>query len=347
MTPTRQRLIARAAGRICAELRPRPTEVDELPQTVWDRCERLLRLLALARSRGWTAAERVCRNSLRRSMVDLHRQLEALAAEFGDRTARSAQTLREIHDDLVAVEMEFTELNFNLREATISVITTPVVLEGVDLGRFEICLDWRRLGCSRSPYTVSAVDKRRAVRDSALSHPHVRDDRLCEGDGEAAIRSALRDGRLLDFFTIVAQTLSTYNPQSAYLALDDWLGASCTDCGAVVDSDETSCCERCEQELCGDCQCRCTECGRIACTDCGTACSHCGQHYCRECLNPCADCGNLCCERSLDEERCEDCRAAAEAADQAEDQDGDPPAIPPAPNSPDHTLRLGEASVPP
>lgn len=346
MAPSQQRLLARAAGRICAALRTPPMEAGELPRAAWDRCDRSRRLLDHARARGWAAAERGCRTQLRRSLADLRRQLEALDCELTEDSAPRAQTLSEVYEDLVAIDSEFAGVRINLQEAVISVVTGPITLSGVDLGRFEIALQWRLINSGRAAYTVCAVDGGGALSDSAVSHPHVHDEQLCEGDGAAAIRAALRSGRLLDFLTIVAQTLATYNPQSAYRTLDDWLGVTCTDCGSVVDSEETSCCERCNQDLCDDCQCSCAACGRVACSECGAACSHCGQHHCRECLVACADCGNQFCERSLNEERCEDCRAATAAADQAEPEAGDHPALSGQAHASDHSLRVGEATLP-
>jgi hypothetical protein len=339
------RLMARAAGRIHAELRPSLTDADELPIAAWQRCQRFQRLMGCARARGWTAAERVCRTQLKRSLAALRRELDECERALDAAPTSRAQTLRDVYDDLVAIDAEFDGFRVNLREETVSVVTRPVVLAGVDLGRFEITLDWRRVGAARTSYAVSAMDERCALSDSSLAHPHVRDEQLCEGDGSAAIRSALRGGRLLDFYTIVAQILATYNPQSAYLAIDQWCGISCTDCGSVVD--EASCCERCQSDLCGDCQDSCTACGRLACSDCGSSCSHCGERHCRECLGACVDCGNHFCERSLDEERCEACQAAAEAANQAAEETKDPATLPAAAHSTDHPVCVGEAHLPP
>ena len=48
------------------------------------------------------------------------------------------------------------------------------------------------------------------------------DERLCEGDGRSAIRQALAQGRLLDFFMLVAGGLRTYNAESPFVALEIW-----------------------------------------------------------------------------------------------------------------------------
>lgn len=138
------------------------------------------------------------------------------------------------------------------QEHTVSAVTEEIVLEGVDLGRFEIALKWDKLGCSQ-PYAVIALDPNPAASSSDTTHPHVQDGSLCEGDGRMPIRQALRQGRLLDFFIMVRQVLETYNAASAYVSLDQWHGIDCHDCGRLVAGDDRYTCERCEVDVCGDC----------------------------------------------------------------------------------------------
>jgi len=62
-------------------------------------------------------------------------------------------------------------------------LTEPIVLEGIDLGRFEIALDagsgphheW-------ATYEATALDANPAVSDSEVTHPHVQAGQLCEGE---------------------------------------------------------------------------------------------------------------------------------------------------------------------
>ena len=55
-----------------------------------------------------------------------------------------------------------------------------------------------------------ALDPSPAASNSETTHPHVQTNQLCEGDGRSAIRHAMREGRLLDFFVLVRQILQTY-----------------------------------------------------------------------------------------------------------------------------------------
>ena len=99
------------------------------------------------------------------------------------------------------------------------------------------------------------------------------DEHLCEGDGRAAIRQALAQGRLLDFFMLVAGGLRTYNAESPFVALEIWGGATCSDCGAVVDEDERLACQRCEETICSGCEVVCSGCDGSWCSQCVTSCA--------------------------------------------------------------------------
>ena len=333
----------RAAGVIAGGLQREAPWPPELPTAAWQRCRRLQGLLTQAQQRGWRHAERRCRDRLRRTLADLRRQLDD--GDFAREENRYQPSLRDLYDDLRALENEFPGLTMNLKEGTLSVVTESIVLEGIDLGPFEIELDWRRLP---SPaYVVRALRGNGAAGDDSVVHPHVRDDQLCEGDAHGAIRAALRSGRLLDFFTVVAQTLATYNPQSAYVSLDQWEGTPCADCGASVTDDEGGTCERCSSSLCGDCDCSCSSCGRTACSDCGASCLGCREHHCERCLADCSICQKTFCERCLDEEQCPACRDAA-AEGLAATTGQAPPDSPPTGPSGDsaHPLCLGQAPLP-
>jgi len=82
------------------------------------------------------------------------------------------------------------------------------------LGPFRIALylDSLRELYQRTPYFVTAIDPHPAATDNAVTHPHVSNDVVCEGDGAAAIRAALEIGRFTDFFAMVRCILTTYNP---------------------------------------------------------------------------------------------------------------------------------------
>jgi hypothetical protein len=259
-------------------------------------------------------------------------------AEAQDAPRRPATT-REIYDDLAALETEFCRVTIDLNARELAVSTEPICLAGLPLGSFEIVLVWSRLAARSGAYSIAAVDARPSDADADVVHPHVRDGSLCEGDARPAILAALADGRILDFFTIVARTLATYNEHSAFVAVERWHGLSCSDCGASVDDDDASCCERCGQELCDGCVGSCQDCGQTACSECLARCVICSDGCCSGCLQACQRCRRRCCGRCLTDEICTTC-----VADQGELA----PALPRAGDAAAtvHALCLGQVGVP-
>ena len=225
-------------------------------------------------------------------------------------TASARQsTACDIHADLVALREEFDGVAFDQRKRTLTVTTEPIELEGTYLGPFEIQLDWSDLtGGNRDKYRVIAVEANPAAANESVTHPHVQDEAVCEGEGRQMIRCALEQGRLLDFFVIVANLLQTYNSGSSYVLLCDWYGAECADCGATVSNDEQCTCEHCQTTTCRGCQQKCSDCDGIYCSECTTSCDGCDETRCRSCMAVCSVCHDEYCQSCLnDDERCNDC----------------------------------------
>jgi hypothetical protein len=119
-----------------------------------------------------------------------------------------------------------------------------------------------------------------AATNDSVTHPHVDGEALCEGEGRQPIRRALEQGRLLDFFVIIANLLRTYNSDSPYVSLSDWHGVECFDCGTTVCDDERWTCEKCDTTVCGECYSNCPECDGIFCDACVTRCEGCDENHC-------------------------------------------------------------------
>ena len=134
-----------------------------------------------------------------------------------------------------------------------------------------------------------------------------RGESLCEGEGSDAIRRALDEGRIYDFFCIVDHVLRNYNPDSAYVQIEDWNGISCKACGDNVDEDDAVGCCKCETELCLDCSTMCESCVDRFCSECISSCDGCGDDACQMCLKSCDDCGDSFCNTCLFEGTCDDC----------------------------------------
>jgi hypothetical protein len=315
------------------QLSPRASAdcISELPMASWQCCQRLAQLAQLSANRGWSAAASSSREQLRWALQDVRRQLDAQLAKLSRPPTPIACSPRDILEDLIVLKEEFEDVKVDLREGSVAVVTEPIVLEGIDLGRFEVILPWQGMATRWVPYSVVALDPRPATVNSAVTHPHVQDERLCEGEGAAAVRAALASGRLLDFFTVVAQILATYNAGSAYVALESWFGTPCADCGDSVDDDHGSVCEHCEAEVCDNCSSSCPSCDRYFCSSCVGSCRGCSESACHLCLETWIGCHHNYCRRCLLDEQCRTCREA-----QDEESGGDPVASGPA-----DALRVG------
>ena len=73
---------------------------------------------------------------------------------------------------------------------------------------------------------------------------------------------ALAGGRICDFFLLVRSVLTCYNPDSAYVSLDNWHGVSCYECGYTTCPDDLSYCTTCDRDFCSDCASYCRRCVR-------------------------------------------------------------------------------------
>jgi hypothetical protein len=276
--------------------------VVELPTRCWQQCADLVGKIERARLRDWQLAAGSLLEDLVSSLSLLQGELSAIQQRARPDTNSTVSSASEIYSDLVAIDEEFDELDFNLRQCQLSVTTERIVLEGVDLGPFEIQLTWARLfERDPLPYRILAKDPHPAESRASVTHPHVMDELLCEGDGKYAIRRALREGRLLDFFTLVANILRTYNSSSPFVELAVWQGTSCSDCGRRVCDEESYSCQRCGEVVCGDCESLCGHCEESYCSACVEACAACRESFCRACLTSCAACHRRVCGSCLDE----------------------------------------------
>jgi hypothetical protein len=276
------------------------------PDGFCHRLHRLLRLIEIARYRAWPAAVRHLTQDLAREVECSRQRLVEFAHQLQQTSPKHLPTEAEIFHEIMAVQDEFGEVEIDLAEGAIAITTDPIVLDDMHLGPFQIRLDIGRLP-GRQSYRCVALEPNPAAANEAVTHPHVQDERLCEGDGRAAIESALNAGRLCDFFLIVSRLLNTYARGSAYIEISDWEGIRCQDCGGMTYEDDRCHCERCDSDLCGECCLSCQGCQRGLCSECMTTCHRCGENYCRSCLTACRSCHEKCCENCLEDGLCENC----------------------------------------
>jgi hypothetical protein len=236
-------------------------------------------------------------------------------------------TLRELFEELLAIEEDFDSLSIDHSEGTIAVLTDAIQLEGVDLGRFLIELSYGAIGdlSHERWFKAIAQDPRNPSHDSSITHPHVCDDRVCTGDATMPIRLALTAGRLSEFFLLVRSVLQTYNADSAYVRLEDWDGISCADCGECCSPNDACWCEGCEKDHCEDCIRCCVDCSQSGCRSCLKASELTRDWVCSSCEATCDDCGRFGAKCELNENGlCDDCQAEADAREDAEHEDHPP-----------------------
>jgi len=315
------RIFRRQVLRAAAQIREQPARAGQIVQRPvlddyeWSELQRLTRHFNLAQERGWRKAADSLIPDLDYAASRLSRRMESFKSDLPQVAPTGIASASEIAGDLFALRDEFEELEVHLKARQISVQTLPIHLEGTDLGAFKVVLPWESIGRGGGEYQVVAVDPRPAAGNDEVTHPHVSSAALCEGRGADSIRSALAQGRLLDFFTLVKQILETYNAGSAYVPLSRWTeGEECSDCGDGMDEDESWSCRRCYKSICGDCRNCCEKCDEFLCRGCSATCALCDGTFCRRCLISHPETQAMVCDSCLEKGTTSDEEEPAETA---------------------------------
>ncbi len=271
------------------------------------------RKLELALARKWLAASKTCCIRVQRTLGEIPHHVTRVQDILRKRQPQVPK-LSALFAELKAVEAEFGGIQYQTDERAVSVITESITLEGIYLGPFRIALFWDLVPelFSRHVYAVYAADPNPATTDNSVTHPHINGDTLCEGEGHAAIQAALETGRLLDFFTMIRSILTTYNPDSAYVRLEDWEGVPCYECGYCMHADQIYYCDSCQNEYCDECSTCCEQCHEIICLGCAVHCALCKEPLCHRCQRTCRQCHLVVCESCLENGICDDCRETME-----------------------------------
>ncbi|WP_437222690.1 hypothetical protein SH661x_002897 [Planctomicrobium sp. SH661] len=320
------RLLLRAAGRMHEDYFTRKTDdsVPEPPEACWQLVQQADRQRRLCRNHHLPNAGRQAEERYLRQLDRLgSRCRDLVAVALAQAPPAEPPSLRSLYEDLLALRAEFEEVGVDLQKRHLTVRTEPIILEGVDLGAFEIRLDYVSLG-DHSPYRVVALDPHPAGSDRETTHPHVHASQLCEGEAKLPIRSALQQGRIFDLFLLIRSVLQTYNSGSAYVSLADWEGMSCADCGGTTSPEDTSSCNGCQCELCEDCVRSCSSCSESLCPNCEHCCTGCDESNCSGCLSDCADCQDSFCQSCLEDNLCPSCLEAQQESEPDEDDPEDP-----------------------
>ena len=308
-----QRKLIRLAEKILAQLRllqgSRYGEVMRRTGGLMEHLEQIRRtsdLLAICLGRNWNAAAEQMIDRLEQSLRDVPYYAGEIQRML-DTGKPKLPAIRDIMADLEQAQEEFDNLK-HVEDGDLLVVTTEAIeLEGYYLGEFDIRLQIGSLSEFKrhsAIYRVVAIDPRPAASNDSVTHPHVSDEHMCEGDAGAAIEAALTNGRICDFFQLVTAVLTTYNPHSPYVALDDWDGRPCHDCGYTMQGDGTNWCTSCEEDFCDECSSYCRCCDETTCLGCLKNCEACGDPTCQSCMTTCDDCGRSICKSCRDEVLC-------------------------------------------
>lgn len=274
------------------------------PWSTWRRWTETLRQYHEAERRGWQHARRRQFERVERAFDNLFSELRGLRSSIERGRRNVTPSTGELYAELLAAEEEFGGIT--VAEDELFVTTEPITLDDVYLGPFEIRLNLTRLD-EQEPYRIVAAEPHAAASCSSTTHPHVHNDKVCLGEGKAAVFAALAEGRLGDLFQLINRVLHTYGEGSAYVPLDQWYGTPCSECDDSVDEDELYSCRSCDSSVCSDCV-RLCNCGSAACHGCATQCYACEETTCSHCLSICPDCEQDFCSSCFEEGLCDACR---------------------------------------
>jgi hypothetical protein len=304
-------------GELAITIRPALRRMEEILGIV--------RKFEKSRQRRWYLAAREFQSVMRGNVRSLRFDLETLDGGLSPK-AEDIPTIRELIAELDHLKQEFGGWAFDSEEKTLTVTTESIELEAICLGPFEIRLHLGNLSSAkRRAYSVVAFEPHPACQNEEVTHPHVRDEQLCEGDAGSAIRNALGEGRLCDLFQLISSVLNTYNPDSPFVKLSEWEGTPCYDCGSLMGEDSQCWCEGCEHDFCSECISSCKDCDTALCQGCLERCALCEKPVCGACLKKCSECREACCRQCLDKDLCEECAKEVEHEEEHLEEVESPP----------------------
>jgi hypothetical protein len=271
------------------------------------------RKLGLSLSRNWLFAAGKYHTRVNRLLNEMPYTISRIK-QLTNEPKKDLPKLSQIVQELNQLEDEFSCLDYDKENDVLLVETESITLDDVYLGPFQIQLHTEKIFelYKDNPYFIVALDAHPAATCEDVTHPHVSNEKLCEGDGSVIIRASLEQGRLCDFFTMIRSILNTYNPDSPYVALADWDGEPCYDCGYVTSRENSYYCTFCDRDYCDECSTYCRNCDETICLGCVIKCEFCEDSVCTNCIRTCAECVISCCESCLEEDLCQNCKEELE-----------------------------------
>ena len=127
-----QKRLASTAAVIDAIVRPVETVGFDvaLPSTHWRKCEQLASQIAKAEQHGWYGAVKRLRQQLLSWLRIVNQRIDETKTQLETRqTTAPRGTVHEIFHDLVALQSEFDNLEYDRKAGTLAVETEPIMLE--------------------------------------------------------------------------------------------------------------------------------------------------------------------------------------------------------------------------
>lgn len=129
--------------------------------------------------------------------------------------------LMSIYKDLLNLPKNFNNCFYNRKDKTISATTEEIWLQGINFGPFRI--DWHlNHFFSDRFYNVVALKPNIPLNSVQVTHPHVSNHRVCEGDSKLRLNKCWSNGWLCEAFNIIRQILLNYNSNSPYQTIERW-----------------------------------------------------------------------------------------------------------------------------
>lgn len=217
---------------------------------------------------------------------------------------------------LAALAVSGAEVKVTRTAVSIVWRTEPITLQYANDGPRDA--DWGSGEVALGAFLITVVFDRGNVRVEAhainpnpcvwgntVTHPHVRDGKVCTGEGQRPLIDALLGGNLDLAKEIVDRIIGYYSSANPFARLSEWQGRriTCRECQTAILVDPNvrqKQCRRCGGNLCGDCGTACEGCGSVCCSQCLIQCRNCDVERCSGCLRQCSNCANPVCR---------DCRA--------------------------------------
>jgi len=223
-------------------------------------------------------------------------------------------TLRDAYQEVKAFLENNPEVVIDFQPAETYLIfrTHDIFLENRDFGRYDIRLELSHLWRVGGEWSYSIIPRDRALAECPaepeVCHPHVKNRKLCEGEAQTAIASAMANCQVSDFFYLIVDTLDSYDPTNAYAKLGEWDYVICIECGGSFHIDDMYSCTKCDEWVCPGDSAACRECCEVFCASHLTSCGKCIGPLCEDCADACYLCGREMCPSCADSYTCALCK---------------------------------------